>query len=454
MTIDRTTPPPAAPIRTFRFPRVQRCALASGITLFSAERGDLPLVTARAVIDAGAASELAGEAGLAWLTARALGGGTAQRDGDALAWELERLGAELETFTTWDALNVQLTTRSDRLADALGLLAEILREPAFPAHEVERMRNEQLAEILRRSTEPRGLADDAAVRAIYAERATYARPTIGIGAQVQSFDAATVARFHRRRFTPGNSGVVVVGAVSADAAATEVERAFGGWTGARVPAPPPTTEPRVDRSTVFLVDRPSAVQSELRIGHVGVPRHHADYYPLLVLNTIVAGAFTSRLNMTLREKHGFTYGVRSQFAFRRAAGPFVIHTAVGSDVTARAIQEALRELHAIHDTGASPDEVRVARDYLAGTLPLEMQTTEHIAARIAELHTFQLEPDYFDNWRERIGAVTHDDVARVARAHLHVDRLAIVVVGNAAAIEGDLRAADLGDIVRQEADVS
>jgi zinc protease len=448
MTLDRTSPPAPAPIRTFRFPRVERRALVCGATLYSAQRGDLPLATVRAVIDAGAASERPGEEGLAWLTASALEGGTAKRSGEALAWELERLGAELETFATWDALNVELTTRADRLPDALTLLAEIVRAPAFPAHEVERLRNEQLAEILRRSTEPRGLADDAAVRCIYAEHATYARPIIGDEARVQSFDSDAAAAFHQRRFTPGNTAIVVAGAVTVDEALSEVERAFGDWRGESRPAPAPTTDPRVERTTIFLVDRPSAVQSELRLGHVGVPRDHPDYYALLVLNTIVAGAFTSRLNMTLREKHGFTYGVRSQFAFRRAAGPFIIQTAVASDVTARAVQETLRELNAMRDSGPTAAEVRTARDYLAGTLPLEMQTTEHIAARIAELHTFQLDTDYFEHWRERIGAVERDAVERVAREHLHLDRLSIVVVGNAADIEDDLVALAVGDVVR------
>ena len=449
MTLDRSTPPPVAPIRTFRFPQVERRTLGNGITLYSADRGDLPLVTVRAVIDAGAATERAGEEGLARMTANALAGGTAGRSGEALAWELERLGAELETFTTWDALNVELTTRADRLADAVTLLAEIVREPAFPPHEVERMRSEQLAEILRRSTEPRSLADDAAVRSIYADGATYARPVIGNETQVQSFDTDAAARFHARRFTAGNTAIVVVGAVRSADVLAEVERAFGDWKGGHEPAPAPTTAPRVDRSTVFLVDRPSAVQSELRIGHVGLPRDHADYYAVLVLNTIIAGAFTSRLNMTLREKHGFTYGVRSQFSFRRGAGPFVIQTAVASDVTARAVEETMRELREIRENGATAEEVRVARDYLAGTLPLEMQTTEHIAARIAEMHTFGLDPDYFEHWRQHIGAVREDDVARVAREHLHLESMAIVVVGNAAAIEDDLRAADAGEIVRE-----
>jgi zinc protease len=198
------------------------------------------------------------------------------------------------------------------------------------------------------------------------------------------------------------------------------------------------------------VDRPSAVQSELRLGHVGVPRDHDDYYPLLVMNSIVAGAFTSRLNLCLREKHGFTYGVRSGFAFRRAAGPFIIQTAVASDVTARAISETLRELRGLIDDGVTDDEVRAARDYIAGTLPLSMQTTDDLAGRIAELHTFDLPSDHFDDFRARIGAVQRDDVVRVAREHLHLDRLAIVVVGSADHVRDELQALELGDIVHHE----
>jgi zinc protease len=157
---------------------------------------------------------------------------------------------------------------------------------------------------------------------------------------------------------------VVVGAVDAATARREVERAFGNWAGQAEATEPPGTAPRHENTTIHLVDRPSAVQSEVRIGHVGVPRHHPDYYPIIVMNAILGGAFTSRLNLNLREKHGFTYGVRSTFAFRRAAGPFVVQTAVASDVTARAVEESLHEMRAIRDDGVSADEVRNARDYL------------------------------------------------------------------------------------------
>jgi zinc protease len=445
---DRSSPPQPGPVRTFEFPRVERRRLPNGLTVLAARSGGLPLVTVRAVLDAGAAAERPGEEGLAWLTAQALEGGTESRSGDALAWELERLGAELDTRTTWDALHVAFTARRDRLNDALALLADIVRRPAFPAREVERLRDEQLAEMLRRRTEPRGLADDSAAHFIFDEASPYARPLLGIEARVRGFGRDDAAAYHTRRFTPGNSAVVVVGDIDAEAAERHVADAFGDWSAGHEAPPATAARPRASRTAIHIVDREGAVQSELRIGHVGVARHHEDYYTLLVTNAIIGGAFTSRLNLNLREKHGFTYGVRSGFAFRRAAGPFIIQTAVASDVTARAVEEALRELRSVQQDGVTDDEVRAARDFIAGTLPLGMQTTNQLSNLVADLHTFDLPPDYFEHYRAGINAVSRDDVVNAARTHLRPDELAIVVVGDGQAVEAGLRGLGLGEVVR------
>jgi zinc protease len=448
---DRSQAPAAAAIRPFAFPRIERAQLANGITLLHAQHGDLPLVTMRAIIDAGATAERKGEEGLARLTANALETGTTTRSGADLAWELERLGAQLETVSTWDAVHVGLTTPASRMGEALALLAEILCEPAFPEREVARMRDEQLAEMLQRAADPRTLADDASTRFIYREGATYARPLIGEDETVARFQRGSALTFHRRRYTPANTALVIVGAVSRDEAQHEVERAFGKWSGAGEDVPSATSDAGPQRTTVYLVDRANAVQSELRIGHVGVARHHPDYYALLVLNGIIAGVFTSRLNLSLREKHGFTYGVRSTFIFRRAPGPFVIQTAVASDVTARAVAETLRELRELQTNGVTEEEVRNTRDYLAGTLPLELQTTEQLAIRIADAHTYGLPTTYLEHYGRQILGVSRADVERAARDHLHLDRLAIVVVGNAAAVENELRELKAGEVMRPEA---
>jgi zinc protease len=450
--LDRSRPPEPGPIRAFEFPAVERRRQDSGLTFYCARSGGLPLVTVRAVLDAGAATERAGEEGLAWLTAQALEGGTRSRSGEELAWAMERLGAQLQTLTTWDAIHVAFTTPVQFLEDALDLLAEIVREPLFPGREVERLRGEQLAEMMRRRTEPRALADDAAARFIYADGATYGRTLLGFEDRVGGFTEEDVRAYHATRFVPTGAAVIVVGDVAPDRAEAEVRRAFGDWRGEARPALPTVTTPRHDRTTIHVVDRPGAVQSEIRIGHVGLPRDTADYYALQVMNAVLGGVFTSRLNLNLREKHGFTYGVRSGFAFRRAAGPFIVQTAVASDVTARAVEETLRELHGIVEGGVTDDEVAGARDFLAGTMPLEMQTTEQLAARIADLHTFDLPTDHFENARDRIRAVSAAEAHRVARLRLQLDRLAVVIAGSADAIAGELRALDIGDVVMHDAD--
>jgi zinc protease len=194
------------------------------------------------------------------------------------------------------------------------------------------------------------------------------------------------------------------------------------------------------------------VQSELRLGHIGIARDHQDYFPALVMNAILGGTFTSRLNLSLRERHGFTYGVRSGFAFRRRPGPFVIQTAVGTDVTSRAAREALNEINAFLENGPTEEEVASASHYLAGVFPLELQTTDQLAGRLAELVVHDLPDDYFENYRARIMAVTREEVLRAARAHVRPDELVIVVVGNADALEEELAGLELGSIERHDVD--
>jgi zinc protease len=450
---DRSRSPEPRAVRPFDFPAVQRRRLDNGLALLTASAGELPLVTVAVVIDAGASAEKPGEEGLAWLTAQALEGGTAARDGEELAWAAERLGAELHTQTGWDSVQVSFTVPAHRLGDALELLAEIVRTPAFPDREVERARAEQGAEMLRRRTEPRALADDAAARFIYANGASYGRSVLGFGDRVSGFTVDDVRRFHAARYVPGRAAVVVVGAAIIDEVDAEVRRVFGDWVGETQPFTPTVTTPRHSSSAVHIIDRPSAVQSELRIGHVGVPRDTADYYALQVMNAILGGAFVSRLNLNLREKHGFTYGVRSAFAFRRSAGPFIIQTAVASDVTARAIEETVKELRGLVDQGVTAEEVAKARDFIAGTMPLEMQTTEQLAARIAELHVYDLPTDHFETAREQFRAVTAAEVQRVARLRIHLDRLVVVVAGSADAISEELRTLDAGAVTVHDAEL-
>lgn len=447
-TLDRTRAPAPSGIRPFEFPPVHRERLdgSDSPELLVTRRGELPLVTIELVVEAGASAETAERSGIARLTASALEAGTTGRDEEALAWELESLGVQLDTAAGWDAASVAMTVHRDRLEPALELLADIVRRPAFPPGAVDRMRDQQLAEILQRRKEPRALASDAAARFIFGADVPYGRSLGGTEETVGRLDPDALRAFHQQQYRGASAALILAGAIEPGPARELVGRHFADWRGTAPAGDAFTVTPRVDSTTLFIVHRPGSVQSEIRLGHVGVERAHPDYFPLTVMNTILGGAFTSRLNMSLRERHGFTYGARSGFAFRRRPGPFSIDVAVGSDVTARAIQEAFREIRGLRQDGPTGAELNSARDYLRGALPLRLETTSQLASRVAELVIYDLPATYFDDYRDRIAAVTAEDVRRVALEAVRPDAMAIVVVGDADQIRDDLEALDLGPI--------
>lgn len=446
MSPPRTHPPEPAPLRPFDFPPVQRGELDNGLQILSARDGDMPLVTLALVVEAGGAADPAAQAGVASLTASALTSGMGGRDADEVAWAIEKLGVHLSARAGWDAAFVRVTVPAGRLDAAARLFADVVRRPDFPADEVERLRDQQLARLLQRRKQPGALASDAAARFIFAPETPWARPLIGTTPTVQGLTRDRVVAFYETRFMPNSATLIAVGDIDSDRAHELAREGFGDWSPGEPTATSFDVEPALERSRVFVVDRPGSVQSEIRIGDVGVERRHADYFPLLIMNAVLGGSFTSRLNMSLREKHGFTYGVRSGFAFRRRPGPFVVQTAVANDVTGRAVEESMREIRRLRDEGADGDEVARARDYLSGLLPLQLQTTSQLAARLDDLVVYDLPDDYFQHYREHIAAVTPDDVQRVARAHLRPDRLAVVVVGAAADIVPQLEALGIGDV--------
>ncbi len=445
---DRTQAPAPGPVRPFRFPTVHRSRLGGEDSpeLITAPHGDVPLVTAEVVVEGGAAAEAGEQAGVARLTSAALEAGTEAHDEETLAWEMESLGIEIDTSAGWDAASVGVTVHVDRLDPAMALLAEIVRRPAFPAGPVERIRDEQLADILQRTKEPRALAADAAARFIFDDGVPYGRSILGRDSTVRGLDPAALRAFHEARYRAGSAAILVTGAVDPDRVRDVVAHHFGDWRGQGAPDTDFDVVPRVSETTVFIVHRPGSVQSEVRMGHVGVDRHHVDYFPLVVMNTILGGSFTSRLNMSLREKHGFTYGARTSFAFRRRPGPFTLDVAVASDVTAPAIAEALKEIDQLRSDGPTADEMDSARDYLRGVMPLKLQTTDQLASRLSELVIYDLPDDYFDTMRDRIAAVSGDDVHRVATEQVRPDQLAIVVVGDAEQVEQPIRDLGLGPI--------
>jgi zinc protease len=446
---ERVTPPRPHPgeSRAYAFPRFERRTLPNGLRLVIAPVDKLPIVTLLATIDAGAVTDPQGKEGLAELTAQALREGAASRDGTALTDYAERLGTGIESSADWDAASVRMTVLASRLADALALMADVLMAPTLPEREIERLKGERLAELLQLRAEPRGLADETLDRVVYAREARYAKPAGGTEQSVPGLTRGDVAAFYGMRYHPGAVTIVVAG----DVRPADVERladtVFGRWHGTRqttIAAPDHAATPG---RGIHIVTKLGAPQSELRLGHVGLPRATDDYFPVLLMNAVLGGLFSSRINLNLREAHGYTYGAHSGYEWRRWAGPFAIDAAVARDATSPAVREVLSEIDRIRSEPVTPSELSLATSYLDGVFPIRYETTTAIAAALATLVVHELSPDYYDTYRARVRAVSSDDVLRAARAHLHPDRLQLVVVGDPDAVRAPLEQLAFGPIV-------
>lgn len=444
--LDRTAAPaPGAP-RTFRAPAVVHTELDNGLQVYVARHGDLPVAAASFAVRMGVADEAPGRAGLARALTELLESGTRRRDADELAWALEYAGIQLDVSAGWDSIVAGTTVPSARFDDAVDLLAEVVREPTFPESEVRRVCDRQVASLLQRRKDPRSLAADMSARFTFAPEVPYGRPAAGTTGTVKAIRRDDVTEFYAAAFSPMHAALLVVGDVDPEAAVETAHRCFGDWSAPAGGAREFQVKPRVEHTTIFVVDRPGSVQSELRISDVGVARSSPDYLAIRVMNTVLGGAFTSRLNMNLRERHGFTYGARSGFSARRRAGPFSIGAAVGTEVTAAALREAMDEVRSLRDEGPTRAEVESARDYVAGILPLQLQTVEQLASRLAGVFIFDLPDDYLATYQARVRSVSREEVARVASERLRPERFAITVVGDAAAITADLEALELGPV--------
>lgn len=443
-------PSPGKP-RTYRFPAFETHILPNGLRLMVAPLHTYPVVTTLAVVEAGATRDPAGLDGLAGLVTRALPEGTRDMTAMELAERLESLGTTLDTGADWDSAIVQLTALSTRVEDAFAVLAETLRHPSFPESELERLRAERLADLAQLRAEPRGLADVYFTRLLYREDSRFARLAGGDEASVPALTRENVVAFHESHFRPDATALMITGDITVADAIRHATTHLGDWSGKAAAPVDPVAAGRFSEPRVHLVAKSDAPQSELRVGHVAVPRLHDDYFPLVVMNAILGGLFSSRLNLNLREAHAYTYGAHSAFDWRRAPSPFEISTAVETNVTTDAIREILHEFTRIREEPVSDAELSLAVSYLVGVFPIRFETTAEVAGGLANVEIFRLPSDYFDRYRDRVAAVTANDVLRVARTHLDPSRLQIVVVGDPS-LSDALAALGVGPVERHDVD--
>ncbi|MCP4658741.1 MAG: insulinase family protein [bacterium] len=427
---DRSRPPPVGEIRGVRFPPFTRAQLANGLSILTARLPNFPLINVEVLAPAGGQHTPMGHAGLASLHGGLLDEGTLRRSSPEIAMAVEQLGGMLTSGTDWDCAYVATGLLSTHGDAGLELVAEIIRSPSFPVDEIERLRGQRLAEILRRKDHPAALAERAFIRAVYGDT-VYAQPLIGTEESVGALRREHLVDFYRRHVGPRGSFLIAVGDLDPDRLVTRIGEVFGDWPEQPGVARPVIEPAALPRTEVHIVDRPGSAQTELRLGHVGIFRNHPDHPKTVLLNTIFGGKFTSRINLNLREKHGYTYGAHSQFVFRQGRGPFVIRAAVATEVAGAAVRELVHELRKIREELVTPIELRETQDYVIGVFPSLLQTTGEVAKRLENLALFDLGDDYYEAYPAVLRELSREDVLEAARRYLHPDHLAIVVVGPA-----------------------
>lgn len=445
-----TRPGPGQP-RDYHFPRFERFRLANGLTVVHAHVPGRALLAAQLLLPGGGWTEPPDRAGVTVLTGRSMPEGTARRDANEFIESAERLGAEIHADATWEALSASVEVPRSRFGDALGLLAEMVFEPAFPADEVQRLRDERLNDLLQAWADPRRRAERVFPETVFAAATPYSRPLGGIRSTVEHLDRDAIAERHAALIDPSTATLVVAGDLTGLSIPDLAEAHFGRRParGPRPARPAMAHDDSVSAASgprMVLVDRPGAPQSEIRIGHIGVPRSAADYHAVTVMNAILGGTFNSRLNRVIREEKGYSYGIQSAFEMRRRAGPFVIRTAVETAVTVPALIETLRIVREFTESEVREDELTEARDYLVGVFPLRFESASQVASALGGLIVFELPDDELDRYRPQVAAVSPADVLAAATRHIRPDELVVVVVGDAAKIEQALLAANLGEL--------
>jgi zinc protease len=441
-------PGPATPLR---LPVPQRFTLPNGLTLLLVESHRLPVVSANLMVLAGSDRNPADRPGLAAFTADMLDEGTRTRDSLQIARDQGALGATLSTTSTTDYSAVALRTLRPNADAAFALMADVVLNPAFAAAEIERLRASRLTALQQQRDNPTAIAQRAFNADIFGAQHPYGYTELGTQQSLQQISRQDVEAFWKAGFTPTNAALVVAGDIDAKTLQALAQKHFGSWQGPR-PAPTELVTPQPAPRHFIVVDRGASPQTALRLGGVGFSRSSPDYVPLEVMNGILGGLFSSRINLNLRERNGYTYGARSGFGFRRGAGPFVIQTSVRSDATGRAILEIFKEVDGMRDRPVEPAELVLSKDSFSRSLPGLFETTGDAASSAGQLFVYGLPLDYYNGLPAKVDAVTAADVQRVARAAADPAKLVVVAVGDGAMISPELRKLELGPVETRNAD--
>lgn len=439
----RDKPPAPGPERPLHLPVPEEFKLSNGLTVFYNERPGLPLVAASLVIRRGSGANPIDRPGLASFTARMLQQGTTTRSALQIADRAADLGTSVSTRATIDASRIGALCLTRNFPDMLELLSDVALHPSFPEGEVNRVRSERLAALVREKDESFAVASRVASAALYGPKYTYGYPEIGTGQSLTLISREDLLHFWQQNYLPNEAALVVTGNIKLAELKPLLEKQFAEWKPGNSPAPNMGTRETTD-AKLILVDRPDSPQTTLVFVSPGPARSTPDYPQIEVMNSDLGGLFSSRINMNLREEHGYTYGAGSYFAYHVEPGAFLVSSDVRTDATAPATTEVFKELRRMRDTQMKPEELQLAKDSSAQSLPGRFETASETAGTFTELYIFQLPLDYFSLLPARLNAVTAEQAQAAAQKYIQMDKITVIAVGDLAKIEADMKKLNLG----------
>jgi zinc protease len=436
----KTTPKPG-PALTFHLPVPATFTLKNGLKVYLIHDGGLPVLSATLVSRAGGEANPVDKPGIADFTAGMLSEGTATRSQTQIAQDAERLGTRLGVFASMDGTNAGVTVLTNHADGALDLLSDVILHPAFNPPDLERIRKQRMLRIQQESDSAGAIAERVGLKVLYGEQ-PYGFTSSGTVDSVKSFTREELQAFWAGHYGPGDSALVLAGDVTEAQARALAEKHFGSWTGTATGAVTLPPAPAAPGLKIVLVDKPGSPQTALSAFGLGLPRSTPDLQALQLMNYTLGASFGSRINMNLREVHGFTYGARSTYALYREGGPFTAGGLVKTDVTAAATKELMAELKRIQAEPPTAEELKMAREANIQSIPAQFETTGATAGAITSIFLYNRPLDYFATLPDAYRAVTPEAVERVAKADVHPDSLVIVEVGDKTKIEAGLK--DLG----------
>lgn len=429
-------PPPPLPLEPVAFPAFGEFNLSNGARVVVVTNDEVPLVTVNLVVPGGSAADAAGREGTASLVAQLLTQGTSTRSHEEIAEAVDFLGATLGAGAGRDEISVTLGSLTGELDAALALMADVVLDPTFPEDRLELLRTQNLSGLQVALSQASAVASRAFTRAVYGDH-PYGK--LETPASLQALTRDDLVAFHREHFAPSSALFVVAGDITADEAAARLEEAFRGWGGGRGALEAHPTV--LDRAApeVILVHKPGSVQAEVRVGHLLAKGDHPDWTPLAVANQVLGGSSSSRLFQVLREERGYTYGAYSALGRARGQGAFQASMAVRNEVLGEALTELLRQIQILRDQPVPPEELADTKAFMVGSFPLQIETPQQVAARVASNRLLGLPEDALETYRSRVAALDAATVQGVFRRHVDPGKMAMVVVGDATVLMDALR---------------